>query len=101
MNLRVRGHDYPLRSTIAGIGSRLDPRVFARVHRSYLVNLGKVASIEPLDAGEARLHLRDGTVIPCSRRYRWQLRGRIDGREAARPTVPDSAGRKEPGVPMA
>ena len=29
--------------------------MFARVHRSYIVNLGQVASIEPLDAGEARL----------------------------------------------
>ncbi|HRF83097.1 MAG: LytTR family transcriptional regulator [Xanthomonadales bacterium] len=82
VNLRVRGHDYPLRSTIAGIESRLDPRVFARVHRSYIVNLGLVASIEPLDAGEARLHLRDGTTIPCSRRYRQELRGRIGGRDA-------------------
>jgi hypothetical protein len=82
VNLRVRGHDYPLRSTIAGIEARLDPRVFARVHRSYIVNLGQVASIEPLDAGEARLHLKDGTVLPCSRRYRQELRGRIDGAAA-------------------
>ena len=100
VNLRVRGHDYPLRSTIAGIESRLDPRVFARVHRSYIVNLGQMASIEPLDAGEARLHLRDGTVIPCSRRYRQELRERIDGREAGRPPAMDSS-RREPGVPMA
>jgi hypothetical protein len=83
VNLRVRGHDYPLRSTIAGIEGRLDPRVFARVHRSYIVNLGQVASIEPLDAGEARLHLRDGTVVPCSRRYRQALRERIDGSDGA------------------
>ena len=79
VNLRVRGHDYPLRSTIVGIESRLDPRLFTRVHRSYIVNLGQVASIEPLDAGEARLHLLDGTIIPCSRRYRQALRERIDG----------------------
>ena len=64
----------------AGIEARLDPRVFARVHRSYMVNLGQVASIEPLDAGEARLHLRDGTVLPCSRSYRTDLRGRVGAR---------------------
>ena len=83
VNLRVRGHDYPLRSTIAGIESRLDPRLFTRVHRSYIVNLGQVASIEPLDAGEARLHLLDGTILPCSRRYRQALRERIDGAAAS------------------
>ena len=77
VNLRVRGHDYPLRSTIAGIESRLDPVRFARIHRSYLVNLDQIASIEPLDTGDARLHLKDSTVLPCSRRYRDGLRGRI------------------------
>ncbi|SDQ30410.1 LytTR family DNA-binding domain-containing protein [Pseudoxanthomonas sp. CF125] len=77
VNLRVRQHDYPLRSTIAGIETKLDPRRFARVHRSYLVNLDQVASIEPLDTGDARLHLKDGTTLPCSRRYRAGLRGRV------------------------
>ncbi len=76
VNLRVRGHDYPLRSTIAGIEARLDPGRFARIHRSYIVNLGRVASIEPLDTGDARLHLHDGQALPCSRRYRDALRAR-------------------------
>lgn len=77
VNLRVRGHDYPLRSTIAGIGERLDPARFARIHRSYIVNLDQVASIEPLDTGDARVHLRDGGVLPCSRRQREALRDRL------------------------
>ncbi|HEY5852363.1 MAG TPA: LytTR family DNA-binding domain-containing protein [Lysobacter sp.] len=74
VNLRVRGHDYPLRSTIAGIEGQLDPRSFVRIHRSYIVNLGQVASIEPLDSGDARVHLKDGSHLPCSRRYRDALR---------------------------
>ncbi|WP_093138084.1 LytTR family DNA-binding domain-containing protein [Pseudoxanthomonas sp. GM95] len=74
VNLRVRGHDYPLRSTLAGLEARLDPQRFVRVHRSYLVNLSQVASIEPLDSGDARVHLRDGTAVPCSRSYRAALR---------------------------
>jgi len=77
VNLRVRQHDYPLRSTIAGLETKLDPRRFARVHRSFMVNLDQVASIEPLDTGDARLHLKDGTTLPCSRRYRSDLRGRV------------------------
>jgi hypothetical protein len=77
VNLRVRGHDYPLRSTIAGVGERLDPARFARIHRSYIVNLDQVASIEPLDTGDARVHLRDGGVLPCSRRQRELLRDRL------------------------
>lgn len=76
-NLRVRGRDYPLRTTIAGVEIRLDPQRFARVHRSYIVNLDQVAMIEPLESGDARVHLKDGTTLPCSRRYRNELRERV------------------------
>ena len=77
VNLRVRGHDYPLRSTIGGIEERLDPARFVRIHRSYIVNLARVSSIEPLDSGDARVHLHDASVLPCSRTYRDALRARL------------------------
>ncbi|WP_368563557.1 LytTR family DNA-binding domain-containing protein [Pseudoxanthomonas sp. UTMC 1351] len=77
VNLRVRGHDYPLRSTIAGVEAKLDPQRFARIHRSYMVNLDHVVSIEPLESGDARLYLKNGTNLPCSRRYRSELRDRV------------------------
>lgn len=74
VNLRVRGHDYPLRATMASIESRLDPARFVRVHRSYIVNLDYVQEIEPLDSGDARARMRDGGQVPVSRRYRDSLR---------------------------
>lgn len=76
VNLHLRGRHYPLRSTMAALEPRLDPRRFQRVHRSYIVNLDHLAEIEPLDTGDARLRLRDGTQVPCSRRYREALRVR-------------------------
>ncbi len=76
VNLHVAGRDYPLRSTIAAMEAKLDPGRFARVHRSYIVNLDRVVSIEPLETGDARVHLDDGTLIPCSRRCRSALRAR-------------------------
>ena len=77
VNLRVRGHDYPLRSTIGGIAGKLDPERFVRIHRSYIVNLDHVGSIEPLDTGDARVHLLDGGTLPASRSHRGELRGRF------------------------
>ncbi len=74
VNLRVRGHEYPLRSTMSTIEQQLDPSRFVRVHRSHMVNLDCIAQIEPLDTGDARVVLRDGTIVPCSRRYRDALR---------------------------
>lgn len=74
VNLHVRGRDYPLRATMATIETQLDPSRFVRVHRSYIVNLDCIAEIEPLDTGDARILMRDGSSIPCSRRYRDALR---------------------------
>jgi DNA-binding LytR/AlgR family response regulator len=70
VGLHVNGHDYLLRSTLSDFMAQLDPARFARVHRSYVINLDMVAEIEPLDAGDARLLMKGGTRVPCSRRYR-------------------------------
>ena len=74
VNLRVRERDYPLRSTMADIETRLDPSKFVRVHRSYIVNLDHVVEIEPTDGGDARIKMKDGSIVPCSRRYRDELK---------------------------
>ena len=68
--LHVNGHDYLLRSTLEGFLQQLDPARFARVHRSWAVNLDRVAVIEPLEAGDAKLTMKDGSTVPCSRRFR-------------------------------
>lgn len=79
VNLRVRGHDYPLRITMAVLEARLDPVLFLRSHRSWLVNRGQLRSIEPLDGGEALLHMADGAKVPCSRRQLPLLRQALGG----------------------
>jgi hypothetical protein len=70
VGLHVNGHDYLLRSTLQDFLQQLDPARFTRVHRSYAVNLDRVAEIEPLDGGDAKLKMKDGSSVPCSRRYR-------------------------------
>jgi hypothetical protein len=79
VNLHRRGHDYPLRSTLAAFEAQLDGR-FARVHRSYIVNLVQVEAIEPTDAGDARLRMAGGGSVPCSRSHLPALRERLAGK---------------------
>ena len=74
VNLHVRGHDYPLRSTMAAIERRLDGKRFVRVHRSYIVNLDFVQAITALESGDARAVLSTGGEVPVSRRYRDALK---------------------------
>ncbi|MGR4871844.1 LytTR family DNA-binding domain-containing protein [Variovorax sp. LARHSF232] len=73
VGLHVNGHDYLLRATLTDLLAQLDPARHVRVHRSFAVHLDRIAEIEPLDGGDARLHMRDGTHVPCSRRYRGAL----------------------------
>jgi two-component system, LytTR family, response regulator len=55
----------------------LDSEVFVRVHRSAIVNTSRIASVETSHHGDLTLVLRDGTHVPCSRRYRERLEQRI------------------------
>lgn len=75
VGLHVNGHDYLLRSTLADFLGQLDPARFVQVHRSFAVNLDRIAEIEPLDSGDARLRMKDGSQVACSRRYRDALGG--------------------------
>ncbi|MBO6576658.1 MAG: response regulator [Rhodothermales bacterium] len=52
---------------------------FVRIHRSHLVNLEHMAALRPLEGGRAELQMRDGVVLPVSRRGRSLLR-RLLGR---------------------
>ena len=53
---------------------RLDPEKFLRVHRSAIVNLERIVSVEPYFHGEYTLTLRDGTKLTSSRTHSARLR---------------------------
>ena len=59
-----------LRETMKDLEKRLDPRVFQRVHRSTIVNLGLVREIKPHTNGECFLVLESGAQVKVSRSYR-------------------------------
>lgn len=59
-----------LRETMKDLEKRLDPRVFQRVHRSWIVNLGLVRQVKPHTNGECFLVLESGADVKVSRSYR-------------------------------
>jgi DNA-binding LytR/AlgR family response regulator len=77
VNLHANGRVYPLRETMAAMEARLGAQGFLRVHRSVIVNMDRVAEIEPFDTGDARARLTSGEIVPVSRRYRTELRERL------------------------
>lgn len=59
-----------LRETMKDLERRLDPRVFQRVHRSWIVNLNNVRQVKPHTNGECFLVLESGADVKVSRSYR-------------------------------
>lgn len=78
VNLHVGSQVYPLRETMTGITERMQPQGFQRVHRSAVVNLDRVAEIVPFESGDGEARLASGARVPVSRRYRKELRERIN-----------------------
>ena len=58
---------YLKQQTISSIEAQLDPARFARVHRSYIVNLERIARIEPYTKDSRVAVLQDGTQLAVSR----------------------------------
>jgi hypothetical protein len=77
-NLHHRDGIFPVRASMGELERRLDSERFARVHRSHIVNLDRVKEILPTASGDYRIHLIDGQEIRFSRRYRAQLKGRLN-----------------------
>lgn len=70
VRLHVGAHTHLIRHTIKGLERRLDPRRFARIHRSAIVNLEHVASLEPTPGGDYSIRLATGVSLTLSRGYR-------------------------------
>ena len=74
-----------LREPLAALEARLDPGQFARAHRSVIVRLDQVRELRAEATGrDTELVLRDGTVVPVSRRRLAEVRAllRAPGRRA-------------------
>jgi DNA-binding LytR/AlgR family response regulator len=71
------GREGLLRATLQSLEARLDPRVFARAHRSALVNLAHVREAQPLSDGSWRLTLASGGEVVTSRTYREDVLRRL------------------------
>jgi hypothetical protein len=62
-----------VRGTLADWERRLAERGFARVHKSRIVNLGRIGSIRTKPSGDLTVVLDSGTELAASRRYRAAL----------------------------
>jgi two-component system LytT family response regulator len=67
VSLRSEGRSYLKQQTLSDLEASLDPRRFVRVHRSYLLNLDRLARIDSEGGEPKAVVLHDGTRLPLSR----------------------------------
>jgi DNA-binding LytR/AlgR family response regulator len=68
--LHVGGETLEIRSSLTKLEGELDPKRFVRVHKSYVVNVARIAEVTPWISGDWRIRLQDGAEVNLSRRYR-------------------------------
>jgi two-component system, LytTR family, response regulator len=69
---------YTVRSTLADFLAKLEPAVFAQLHRSTIVRLGAIRDVLPLGSGRFRITLHDGHAFTSGRRYLGRVRDLLD-----------------------
>ena len=78
--LHTAGRSCVIRETMQRLEARLDPTRFVRVHRSSIVHIDRLRTLEPYIKGSHILTLQDGTRLTLSRGRRAAFEAAIGGR---------------------
>jgi two-component system, LytTR family, response regulator len=73
VQIHAEGREHLLRESLRNLEARLDPRRFAPIHRSAIVNVDGVKQLRRRTHGEYTLLLENGTELKLSRTHRDQL----------------------------
>jgi two-component system LytT family response regulator len=73
VRLHVPRREYLVRETLAALDAQLDPAKFARIHRSVIARIDRIAEVRPTSHGDAEAVLRDGSRLTVSRTWRHRL----------------------------
>jgi len=71
--LHVGDRTHLVREPLTSLEARLDPADFVRIHRSTIVQVERIARLDPSANRDAMLMLRDGKMLRVSRTYRSAL----------------------------
>ena len=77
VEIHAQGKTWLKNETLAVLAEGLDPERFVRVHRSFVLNLERLARLEPYAKDSRVAVLHDGRQLPVSRAGYARLRERM------------------------
>ena len=75
VRVHTAGAAHLIRGTLADLEARLDPKRFARIHRSGIVNIDAIRELRAHFHGDYHVVLKNGETLKLSRRYQERLLG--------------------------
>lgn len=91
VQIHVPGRVHELRETMTALQARLDPRRFARVHRSAIINIQRIRTIDPWFNGHHVVTMDNGQQLRMSR-YQNDTFLRLVTTQRPGAQTPDTAG---------
>ncbi|HVT93615.1 MAG TPA: protein kinase [Bryobacteraceae bacterium] len=79
ISLHSGGKAFLKQQTISSLEASLDPSQFVRIHRSVIVNISRIARIEPVTKDTRLAILTDGARLPLSRSGYERLNALLEG----------------------
>jgi two-component system LytT family response regulator len=67
-----------IRERLTHLEQKLDPEKFARIHRSTIVNIEHIKTLQPLFNGDHLIILQNGKELHMSRTFREKLFSLLD-----------------------
>jgi two-component system LytT family response regulator len=74
VSIHVVSAEHLMRETLKSLEARLDPATFVRIHRSVIVNVDRIARLEPIEHGEYLVTLHNGKTLYATRSFSRRLR---------------------------
>ena len=78
LEIFAEGKKYLLSESLKNLEQQLNPEDFVRIHRSAIVNIQSIQSLEPWFNGEYNITLKDGEKFKLSRNYKDKLKVILD-----------------------
>lgn len=73
LRIHIGDREHRVRDSLASLSERLDPQQFARIHKSTMVNIDRIAEVQPWFGGDYVAILRDGKQLRVSRTFAHSL----------------------------